>query len=449
MKMLYSQIPQELNDEIIGFLWDDKVALKACALTCQSFLPASQKQLFSDISIFLSSHRAPTRESTGTHLRRLLEATPYLAEYVHRLEIHDLSRPCHTEEWLTYDRDLIYCLRHLRNLTALKIRCRDGKFEAQRWNHIRHGGLLEALLETLKLPTLTSLDFDCLPFSLVSQCSILKQLTIRSPDADLVIDNALPFSESVHPESLRLDLREPSDTSRKSERPTNWGDEIRRSPIDLTAVKALTIVTTAREWEEQCGAWPALKASASTLETLALEIEASPGMFMLDTPFNAYQAVQDPLDWSTLKALRVLHARVTVVAAQGQWGLGFCNLLPWVAGLLRELTSSGPSDVEELVIQVNYKFLDNRMVPVLLPWKGLLSLVCEQARFPRLQRTRVMIASESKLPFQCTGIVQQIARYSRAMGDGRHERVSISISDKCFTTMIRLRFPWNNLTTRM
>jgi hypothetical protein len=440
---MYPQIPQELNNEIIGFLRNDKAALKSCALTCRSFLPESQRQLFSAISLYPSTG---VERPTSSDFKRFLEAAPYLSEYVHRLEIHDLSRPDQT-----CDQDLISCLRYLRNLKALKVRCPQGRFDIRRWEDIRRGGLLTALLETMKLPTLTCLDFDCLPFSLITQCPTLKHLKLRKPDPDLAVDDNMPILTCVYPESLCVDFREPSAMCRKVERRTDWAEESRKSQIDLTTLKTLSIITNAQEWEERCEAWSILKASIGTLEVLAFEVEASSGMFWLsrsfafmgllqvysltitlkDTAFQARTVIENPVDWSSLKALRVLQARITVVSAHDQWGLGFCNLLPWLFGLLRALTSSGSSHIEELVIQVNYKFLDDQMIAVLTLWKDILSHLFRRDLFPRLRQVHIMVGSESKLPAQATVIVQQIARYARAIYNKRCPQVAVSLSTKC------------------
>ncbi|KAF8197556.1 hypothetical protein BJ912DRAFT_79444 [Pholiota molesta] len=422
--MMYPQIPQELNSEIIGFLRNDKAALKSCALTCRSFLPESQRQLFSAISLY-----PPTcvEGPTSSDFKRFLEAAPYLSEYVHRLEIHDLSRPDQT-----CDQDLISCLRYLRNLKALKVRCPQGRFDIRRWEDIRRGGLLTALLETMKLPTLTCLDFDCLPFSLVTHCPTLKHLNLRKPDPDLAVDDNMAISSFVHPESLCVDFREPSAICRKVDRRTDWAEESRKSQIDLTNLKTLSIITDAQEWEERCEAWSILKASIETLEVLSFEVEASSGMFWLNTAFQARTVIENPVGWSSLKALRVLQARITVVSAHDQWGLGFCNLLPWMFGLLRALTSSGSSDIEELVIQVNYKFLDDQMIAVLTLWKDILLHLFRRDLFPRLRNVHIMVGSESKLPAQGTVIVQQIARYARAIYNKRCPQVAVSLSTKFF-----------------
>lgn len=150
-----------------------------------------------------------------------------------------------------------------------------------------------------------------------------------------------------------------------------------------------------------------------------------------DTTFKARSVVENPVDWSSLKALRVLQARITVVSAHDQWGLGFCNLLPWLFGLLRALTSSGASGIEELVIQVNYKFLDEQMIAVLSSWKDILSHLFQRDLFPRLQQVHIMVGSESKLPTQGTVIVQQIARYARVICNKSCPRVEVSLSTKC------------------
>ncbi|KAH9947473.1 hypothetical protein B0H21DRAFT_708479 [Amylocystis lapponica] len=51
-------LPSEIIDHIIGFLWGNAPALRNCALTCRTWLPASRHILFSSlqVSIFQRSH---------------------------------------------------------------------------------------------------------------------------------------------------------------------------------------------------------------------------------------------------------------------------------------------------------------------------------------------------------------------------------------------------------
>jgi hypothetical protein len=46
----FDSLSQEVVDEILGFLHDDRTALKACSLTCRSMVQGAQRGLFSALS---------------------------------------------------------------------------------------------------------------------------------------------------------------------------------------------------------------------------------------------------------------------------------------------------------------------------------------------------------------------------------------------------------------
>ncbi|KAJ7831181.1 hypothetical protein B0H13DRAFT_1522858, partial [Mycena leptocephala] len=46
-----SQMPPELTDRIMDFLWDSQPSLCACSLVCRKWLPASRHHLFDSITI--------------------------------------------------------------------------------------------------------------------------------------------------------------------------------------------------------------------------------------------------------------------------------------------------------------------------------------------------------------------------------------------------------------
>lgn len=50
-KSMVSKLPQELIDEIIGYLRDDKLTLSSCSLTCRTWTPFSRKLLFRSVQI--------------------------------------------------------------------------------------------------------------------------------------------------------------------------------------------------------------------------------------------------------------------------------------------------------------------------------------------------------------------------------------------------------------
>ncbi|KAJ7795229.1 hypothetical protein B0H14DRAFT_2920477, partial [Mycena olivaceomarginata] len=77
------QIP-ELLDHIIGFLCDDRPALRTCALSSR-MLTLAQRQLFSWITFAAPSHKnyiSPRR------LRTILADSPHLTQFIRRIELH-------------------------------------------------------------------------------------------------------------------------------------------------------------------------------------------------------------------------------------------------------------------------------------------------------------------------------------------------------------------------
>ncbi|KAJ7339989.1 hypothetical protein DFH08DRAFT_875890 [Mycena albidolilacea] len=78
------QIP-ELLDHIIGFLCDDRQALRTCALASRMLTSAAQRQLFSWITFASPSHNnyiSPRR------LRTILADSPHLTQFIRRIELH-------------------------------------------------------------------------------------------------------------------------------------------------------------------------------------------------------------------------------------------------------------------------------------------------------------------------------------------------------------------------
>ncbi|KAF8907291.1 hypothetical protein CPB84DRAFT_297971 [Gymnopilus junonius] len=123
-------LPQEIKDEILGYLWDDKRALGACALACRAFLDPSQKLIFSKVIVSPPTPKRRARSSTtqrpgltATRLARLLESIPRLCRYVQHLEIRDEE-----DEWLLKDTSIPQILPRFINLRALVINYRKFRY---------------------------------------------------------------------------------------------------------------------------------------------------------------------------------------------------------------------------------------------------------------------------------------------------------------------------------
>ncbi|KAH9949719.1 hypothetical protein B0H21DRAFT_87391 [Amylocystis lapponica] len=78
-------VPSELSDRIIDFLWDTPVALRACSLTCRTWLPSSRFHMFHSKSVEL--RRRVDWELFETILRGSAEASTGLTNYIYRIDI--------------------------------------------------------------------------------------------------------------------------------------------------------------------------------------------------------------------------------------------------------------------------------------------------------------------------------------------------------------------------
>jgi len=109
---MIQELPPEIFEEIIGYLWDDKPALRACSLASKILTAPSQKHIFSCIvlrgprELFyrqLYQHVYPMG-GISTNFLRLLEAYPHISGYVDCLQIIDV-KPYEEVEFTSSDDD--------------------------------------------------------------------------------------------------------------------------------------------------------------------------------------------------------------------------------------------------------------------------------------------------------------------------------------------------------
>ena len=153
-------------------------------------------------------------------------------------------------------------------------------------------------------------------------------------------------------------------------------------------------------------------------------------MLCVDPSFYSPVVIGNPPEESSLKNLQILRVRTEIIVARDQWGLGTCDSLPWVSGLLKALSSTGGKCIEEVIIQVNYKFMDDTC-PDLLLWKEIISQICNRSHFARLARAHIMIASESTVSDHREAVGRQITRYVRMHNAHRLLDISTSVSNIC------------------
>ena len=209
------ELPEELYDEIIGFLWNDPPSLKSCSLANRIMTVPSQKRLFYCIAL-----RPPLQKlnldirifgnglcGTSYNFQQLLLRSPHIAEYVisfhivdHRFyyasqsnvdaledpvpgnmddEVDDGKQyigyklpngqgmslgaplvPIDGDEsrfrrWLPTDRFLPLCAPLLHNLRSLSV------VYDQNWYHYLSGRVLITLLNLIQLRSLRHLKINC------------------------------------------------------------------------------------------------------------------------------------------------------------------------------------------------------------------------------------------------------------------------------------------------
>ncbi|EMD35006.1 hypothetical protein CERSUDRAFT_96920 [Gelatoporia subvermispora B] len=128
-------VPSELTDRIIDFLYNDKSSLKACSLTCRTWLPSSRFHKFRSIEI--QPHDLPRFEE-------ILQAIPQIGPYFRHIKVEF----CEAEHIDCFD-SIARGLANLRTLDiALEIR-----YDA-REDH-------ESLLKVASVESVTQLSLCC------------------------------------------------------------------------------------------------------------------------------------------------------------------------------------------------------------------------------------------------------------------------------------------------
>jgi len=89
MLATFQSLWQELIDEIVGYLQDDKISLLASSLTCRSLVPGCQKALFSNLCV--GSPSAPSGGLIVTNnlqrFLKMMEMVPHVAAYTKTLKL--------------------------------------------------------------------------------------------------------------------------------------------------------------------------------------------------------------------------------------------------------------------------------------------------------------------------------------------------------------------------
>lgn len=202
---MFKRLPQELNDEILDYLWNDTAALKSCSLARRSFRKTCQKFLFSSIVIYPPSYK---KQWVSTAFQDLLKSSPHLGQHVRYLNIIDRhTAPKISDEWLSKDTALVACLPLLTKLRGLVIQYQKYYYYniPGVWSAMIHSGLVAAIDAVMHLPTFKFLDLTGFPLDLVKYCPNLRHLAIDDP---ILIKVELDLGGDPHPkiqlESLEM-----------------------------------------------------------------------------------------------------------------------------------------------------------------------------------------------------------------------------------------------------
>ncbi|KAI0672685.1 hypothetical protein C8Q78DRAFT_673897 [Trametes maxima] len=104
-----SKLPQELVDQTIDHLWNDRESLLACSLACHSWLPSARTHLFRDLRLTGATH--------CDRFEALLGTVPDVARYIRKLAINEPRSTAYAQHWISRVPSLV---ARLPNLTALE-----------------------------------------------------------------------------------------------------------------------------------------------------------------------------------------------------------------------------------------------------------------------------------------------------------------------------------------
>ncbi|KAI0374633.1 hypothetical protein BV20DRAFT_1117910 [Pilatotrama ljubarskyi] len=105
------KLPQELVDQAIDHLWNDRCALSACSLACHAWLPSARTHLFREQRL--------TGAKDCARFEALLESAPDVARYVRKLAIHDPTSTAYAQNWINRVPSLVAKLHRLTTLELI------------------------------------------------------------------------------------------------------------------------------------------------------------------------------------------------------------------------------------------------------------------------------------------------------------------------------------------
>ncbi|GBE81687.1 hypothetical protein SCP_0400580 [Sparassis crispa] len=313
-------LPPELFDETIDHLWDDPPSLKACSLTCRSWIPSSRLHLF---------HTVRLRDSADCErLEALVAASPSITRCVRRLslsaEYGGVDADGHAWEddgWVDTAAPLLAQLTRVTTLGLSRIRW-DALHPETQSTILRLSKSVRSLfLFEVRFAT----AYDVLEF--LSAFPALEELYFHAV-------SWAQDSMDTRPDSTALSLA--VDAVRGNIRLTYLFLDARSSPTLVTEwllrhpseQRLRTIQLCWREIENTKAVGDLLYASGAALEQLQVEFPAG-------VPEEA--VLEDHLSLAANTCLRSLHFG-GLNAAQSHSFVSR-RLFPWVTGMLAQLRS--------------------------------------------------------------------------------------------------------------
>ncbi|KAF9481941.1 hypothetical protein BDN70DRAFT_875733 [Pholiota conissans] len=221
--------PQEIYNEVIGYLKDNPRALKATALTCRSFVHVSQRHQFSRVVVrpsFPFSVSLPYEftcimaccNPPVARLKKLLDDSPHIGRYIEDLELLLCRDRYQWDGWTSF---LEFCLPHISKLQTLSVKAELTGFKSEDGCVIGppedNNGvdrIMKAFRDTLQLPSFRCLQayhFDISPF--VSYCRHLKEIRLSIPAELIALYDNSADSDPIFLEALRLEISDDSKSS--------------------------------------------------------------------------------------------------------------------------------------------------------------------------------------------------------------------------------------------
>jgi len=161
----FDSLPQEVVDEILQFLHDDKTSLKACSLTCRPMVQGAQRGLFSALSVGPEAWKQPEFPSMDLFLKMMTEI-PHVAPYVKSLRLSCTIK--------THDQHPAKALPSFSHLTKFSFRLpwyNSNQMVESDWNF--------PIQNLLTLPTLRHVEFMDVPIDFFPYNTAVKHLVIR------------------------------------------------------------------------------------------------------------------------------------------------------------------------------------------------------------------------------------------------------------------------------